>query len=128
MTILSAAWSPNPNSPPFFLDLPVKEGKVRPEIVEKWSANAPLTMLKQYASNLKKYYSIGIEIGTKDAFLQPNQQLHEAMMRLGIPHYYEPYDGDHATKAAERVERHLLPFFSKNLAAPANPTSPGVQD
>src|SRR5262249_27650490 len=96
----AAAWSPNPNSPPLFLDLPVKEGKVRPEIVARWTANAPITMLEQYASNLKKYYNIAIEVGMKDPFLTSNQQLHEAMVRLQIPHSYQQYDGDHASRAA----------------------------
>jgi hypothetical protein len=46
------------------------------------------------------------------------------MTRLRIPHHYEEYDGDHTNKVRERIERNVLPFFSKNLAAPANPTSP----
>lgn len=91
------------------------------------AASAPLAMLEKNASNLKKYYAIAIEIGTKDPFLAPNRQLHEAMMRLHIPHYYEEFDGDRTSNSRERIERNLLPFFSKNLAAaPANPTSPGV--
>src|SRR5688572_27114069 len=45
----AAAWSPNPKNPPLFLDLPVKDGKVRPDIVAKWVANAPLEMLDQHA-------------------------------------------------------------------------------
>jgi hypothetical protein len=28
----------------------------------------------------------------------------------------------------ERIERNVLPFFSKNLVAPANPTSPQIAD
>jgi enterochelin esterase-like enzyme len=87
------------------------------------AANAPLATLEQNASNLKKFYSIAIEIGTKDPSLAPNRQLHEAMARLKIPHYYEEYEG---SNLRERIERNLLPFFSKNLAAPANPTSPGI--
>ena len=62
----AAAWSPNPKNPPLYLDLPVKDGKVRPDIVAKWVANAPLEMLEQYASSLKTYYAIAIDIGTKD--------------------------------------------------------------
>jgi hypothetical protein len=50
--------------------------------------------------------------------------LHDAMTRLRIPHSFEEYDGDHTNKVRERIEVHVLPFFSKNLAAPANPTSP----
>jgi enterochelin esterase-like enzyme len=86
-----------------------------------------LAMPEQYASNLRKYYGIAIDIGTKDAFLAPNRQLHEAMNRLHIPHHYEEYEGDSTNFLGERLERNVLPFFSKNLAAPANPTSPGVQ-
>jgi pimeloyl-ACP methyl ester carboxylesterase len=32
----AAAWSPNPKNPPFFLDLPYKNGEVQPRIVAKW--------------------------------------------------------------------------------------------
>ncbi len=38
----AAAWSPNPDNPPLYLDLPIKDGKVHAEIVAKWAANAPL--------------------------------------------------------------------------------------
>jgi S-formylglutathione hydrolase FrmB len=120
----AAAWSPNPTNPPLYLDLPVKDGKVRPEIVAKWVANAPLEMIEQHANNLKKYYAIAIDIGTADSLLASNRQLHDAMTRLRIPHSYEEYEGDHTNKVGERIELHVLPFFSKNLAAPANPTSP----
>ena len=120
----AAAWSPNPANPPLFFDLPVKDGKVRPEIVAKWVANAPLEIIDRYAENLKKYYSIGIEVGTKDTLYRSNQQLHESMARLGIRHGFEEYDGDHTNRVKERVDRNLLPFFARYLAAPPNPTNP----
>ena len=120
----AAAWSPNPANPPLYLDLPVKDGKVRPDIVAKWVANAPLEMIDHYAENLKKYYAVAIEIGTADGLLASNKQLHDAMTRLRIAHSYEEYDGDHTNRVRERIEQYVLPFFSKNLAAPANPTSP----
>jgi enterochelin esterase-like enzyme len=123
----AAAWSPNPANPPLFLDLPVKDGKVRPEIVAKWVANAPLEMVDQYAANLNRYYSLGVEIGTEDTLLASNRQLHEALTRLRVPHYYEEYQGDHTNKVRERIERNVLPFFAKNLVSPVNPTSPVYQ-
>ena len=64
---------------------------------------------------------------TKDGLLATNKQLHETMTKLRIPHGYEEYDGDHTNRVRERVERNLLPFFSKNLASPVNPTSPTPQ-
>jgi S-formylglutathione hydrolase len=123
----AAAWSPNPNNPPLYLDLPVKDGKVRPDIVAKWAANAPLAMLEHYVPSLKGYYAIAIEVGTKDNLIVSNKQLHEAMTRLKIAHSYEEYDGDHTNKIGERIERNVLPFFSRNLASPANPTPPSAQ-
>jgi S-formylglutathione hydrolase FrmB len=122
----AAAWSPNPSNSPLFLDLPVKDGKVRPDVVAKWTANAPLTMVEQYAESLKGYYAIAVDIGTKDGLLASNRALHEAMTRLKIAHSYEEYDGDHTNRVGERIERNVLVFFSKNLASPANPTSPAV--
>jgi hypothetical protein len=45
---------------------------------------------------------------------------------LKVPHAYEEYDGDHTNRVGERLERSVLPFFSRHLAAPANPTSPSA--
>jgi enterochelin esterase-like enzyme len=125
---LAAAWSPNASNGPLFLDLPVKDGKVRADIAAKWTANAALSMVENQASNLNKLYAITIDIGAKDRALASNRRLHEAMMRLKIAHHYEEYDGDATSRLGDRIERNLLPFFSKSLAAPANPTSPAVQD
>jgi enterochelin esterase-like enzyme len=125
---LAAAWSPNPSSAPLFLDLPVKDGKVRADIAAKWNANAALSMVESQASNLNKLYAVVMDIGAKDRSLPSNRRLHEAMMRLKIAHHYEEYDGDATSRLGDRIERNLLPFFSKSLAAPANPTSPAVQD
>jgi S-formylglutathione hydrolase len=101
----AAAWSPNPANPPLFLDLPVKDGKVRPEIVAKWVANSPIEMLEQHAAALNRYYAIAVDVGLQDSLLAANQRLHEALTRLYVPHYYEEYEGDHTNKVRERIER-----------------------
>ena len=46
------------------------------------------------------------------------------MTKLRIGHTFEEYDGDRASRLRERVEQHVLPFFARNLASPANLTSP----
>ena len=38
----AAAWSPNPKSPPLYLDLPTKDGVVQQDVLARWAANAPL--------------------------------------------------------------------------------------
>jgi len=87
-------------------------------------ANAPLEMVEQYAAALNRYYAIAIDVGTMDPLYAANQQLHDTLTRLHVPHSFEEYEGDHTNKVRDRIERNVLPFFSKNLASPVNPTSP----
>jgi|SRR5436190_1960668 len=113
---LAAAWSPNPANAPLFLDLPINDGRVRPEILAKWAANAPLVMIDQYVPSLKTYRAIGLDIGTSDTLLAFNQEFDRALKRFGIGHQYEEYDGDHTNRVAERLEMKVLPFFSSHLS------------
>ena len=112
----AAAWSPNPNNPPLYYDLPVKDGKPQPDIIAKWAANAPLAMVGQYIPSLKKYKAIGMEVGTKDNLITTNKQLEEMLTGFGVKHTYETYEGDHTNKVFERIENNTLPFFSTNLS------------
>jgi len=111
----SAAWSPNPKNPPFFFDIPIKDGQPNPDVVARWAANAPLAMLDQYLPNLKKMHAIGLEVGLQDTLAKSNQLLDETLSRFGIAHTYETYEGDHTNKVPERFDTKLLPFFSGNL-------------
>ena len=111
-----AAWSPNPNNPPLYLDLPVKDGNVQPDVVAKWAANAPLAMVAQYIPNLKMYHAIAMEVGTKDNLMATNKELEQTFTRFGVMHTYEEYEGDHTNKVFERIEQKVLPFFSNNLS------------
>jgi hypothetical protein len=120
----AAAWSPNPGNPPLFLDLPVKDGQVQPEIVAKWAANAPLAMLDQYIPSLKAYRAIAIDVGTKDGLLAANKELEQAMTRFAVAHTYEEYDGDHTNRIADRIEMQVLPFFSNNLSSSRKASTP----
>jgi enterochelin esterase-like enzyme len=110
-----AAWSPNPKNPPFFFDLPVKDGKVQPDVAARWVANAPLAIIDQYISNLRKLHAIAIDVGDKDGLSSSNKELSGILTQYDIPHIFEIYDGDHTNHIALRVETKVLPFFSKNL-------------
>jgi enterochelin esterase-like enzyme len=112
----AAAWSPNPANPPLYLDLPVRDGAVRPEILAKWVANAPLAMLDQHVPALKTYSAIAIDVGTGDPLRTSNKALDEALTRSAIAHTYEEYDGDHTNRVGDRIERHVLPFFSRHFS------------
>ena len=62
----AAAWAPNPQKPPLYFDLPTKDGDPQPEIVAKFTANAPLVFVDQYIGNLKQYRAIAIDVGDQD--------------------------------------------------------------
>ncbi|MCI4589510.1 alpha/beta hydrolase-fold protein [Sphingobium sp. BYY-5] len=111
----SAAWSPNPKNPPLYLDLPVKDGAVRGDVLAKWAANAPLAFVDQYIGNLRRYRAIAIDVGDKDGLKGDAQALHEVLDRNGIANSFEIYEGDHTNRVAWRFQDHLLPFFDRNL-------------
>ena len=112
----AAAWAPNSNNPPFYLDLPFAEGKVLPEIAAKFSANRTLYTIDQYIYNLKKLKAIGMDAGLQDSGISDaTRKLHQLLESYGIPHEYESYEGDHVNRIAERINTKTLPFFSKHL-------------
>jgi len=112
----SAAWAPNAQRPPFFMDLPTKDGAARPDVLARYAANSPVAMVSQYVPQMKSFRSIMMDIGTADRLIAGNLALHEMMQRLGIAHDYVTYDGDHTNRIPERFEKQVLPYFARQLA------------
>lgn len=111
----AAAWSPDPNNPPLYLDLPVKDGAAQPEVLAKWTANAPLAMLDQYIGNLRQYRAIAIDVGDQDGLRVDTGKLHDALDKYAIANSFELYQGTHTSKVADRFQNHVMKFFSDNL-------------
>jgi len=112
----AAAWSPNPNAPPLFLDRLSKNGQPQAEIVAKWAANAPLAMVHQYIFNLRSLKAVAFDAGTEDRGIHPTTvALDTILNEYKLPHVFGSYQGDHLNRVAERIERHVMPFFTKNL-------------
>src|SRR5688500_13971170 len=112
----AAAWAPNPQNPPQYFDLPTKDGEIQPLVAAKWIANSPLVMVDQYVPALKSMRAMAIDIGDRDPFVGTSRQLDEALTRLGVPHTFEVYEGDHGNRVRQRFEQHVLPFFARHLA------------
>jgi S-formylglutathione hydrolase FrmB len=114
----AAAWSPNPDNPPFYFDLPTRDGAPRPEVLAAWAANAPLAMVYQYVANLKKLHALALDAGAQDrGIAETVRRLDDILTRFGVRHTSEIYDpGTHISRVEERIETDVLPFFSKNLA------------
>jgi len=113
----AAAWSPDPKNPPLFLDLPMKDGAVQPEILAKWAANAPLAFVDQYIGNLRKYRAIAMDVGDQDGLRVDAGKLHEILDKYGIVNSFEVYPGTHTSRVADRFQNHVLPFFGQNLCS-----------
>lgn len=125
----AAAFSPNPQNPPLYLDLPAKNGEPRPDVRNKIIANRTLNMVDQYINNLKKLKAIGMDAGLQDVGIsQATKKLHETLEGYRIPHFYESYEGDHLNRIAERIKTKALPFFSENLVFDQQPVSEIVEN
>src|SRR3954471_3696112 len=111
----AAAWSPDPKNPPLYLDLPTKNGEAQPEVLAKWTANAPLAFIDQYIGNLRRYRAIAIDVGDQDRLRVDTEKLHDRLDKYGIANSFEVYSGTHTSRVADRFQNHVMPFFSKNL-------------
>ena len=116
---VAAAWSPNPANPPLYLDLPAKDGAVRPDVLAKWAANAPLAFVDQYIGNLRQYRAIAIDVGDKDGLKADTVKLHTILDSYHVAHSFELYDGDHTNRVRTRLRDLVIPFFSRSLAFPS---------
>ena len=112
----AAAWSPNPNAPPLYLDLPLKDGVVQPGVLSRWAANAPLAMADQYITNLRQYRAIALDVGDQDGLKTDTAELHRILNSYGIANSFELYSGDHGSAVADRFQNHVLPFFGRVLS------------
>ena len=116
----AAAWSPNPKNPPFYLDLPTKDGVAQPDVLAKWAANAPLAFVDQYIGNLKQYRAIAMDVGDKDGLRIDAGKLHDILDNYGIANSFEIYPGTHTSAVADRFQNHVMKFFDQNLCFQAN--------
>jgi S-formylglutathione hydrolase len=116
---ISAAWSPNPNNPPFYIDLPFGESAPVQTVLQKWVANAPMVLIDQSIPDLKSLHAIAFDAGARDEFKAIPASLvilDRELKTYNIPHTYETYDGTHTSGISQRVGTRVLPFFSKNLS------------
>jgi enterochelin esterase-like enzyme len=111
----SAAWAPDPQNPPFYLDLPTKDGMPDPSVIARYAANSPHAMLPQYVTSLKKYRAIQMDVGLQDPLLRDNKEMDRLLTQFSITHTYETYEGNHVDHIPQRFEQSVLPFFSQHL-------------
>lgn len=114
------AWSPNPDKPPFYCDIPFEykgdELIVNKDVLKKWYANMPMYMIDDNLDNLKKLKAIKLDWGRNsgDRFTIMNSMFSQRLENVGIRHFAEEYIGTHTDGIYTndgRVPNQMLPFF-----------------
>lgn len=118
------SWSPNPNNPPFYCDLPFEyQGEeliVHPEALAKWQANMPVHMIEGNLENLQKLKAIKLDWGRNagERFTQMCNMFSQRLENAGITHFAEEYIGTHTSGIYTedgRIPQQMLPFFDNYL-------------
>jgi len=122
---MGRAFSPNPDKPPFYTDLPFTysgdELIVHKDILELWNKNLPIQMIDSHIDNLRKLKAIKLDWGRNDEFSHiplTCKIFSQKLEKLGINHYAEEYIGAHTNKLVTddgRFLNEVLPFFDTYL-------------
>ena len=117
---LAAAFTPNPNRPPFYADFQYElvEGQVKPvpDVWRKWLDYDPVALVPSRKTNLRQLRGFKFDCGSSDQLvIANNQSFARALTEVGIPFEFEEYDGNHVNRIRERIETLVLPFFSEIL-------------
>jgi len=104
--VFSAAFSPNLDNPPFYVDIPFDENvQLREDIAQVWASYDLLQIFPDYVSALANLKGIYLDAGDKDEL---NEQLiaqafSGALSAAGIEHQLEIFDGAHMDNLYTRL-------------------------
>jgi S-formylglutathione hydrolase FrmB len=122
---IGRAFSPNPNNPPFYADLPYiyigDSVQIKDDILDLWKKNSPIVMIDRYKENLKTLKALKLDWGRNDEIthVPPTcRAFSDKLENLGINHFAEEYLGKHYDKiwtTDGRVMNQMLPFFNDYL-------------
>jgi enterochelin esterase family protein len=96
---MAAAYSPNPKSPPFGIDLPcdLETGEFRDDVWARWLELDPLHLVETHADALRSLALLYLDCGTEDEFhLQHGARaLGRRLDALRIPHHRQEFADGH---------------------------------
>ena len=96
---LSMCYSPNPDRPPYYFDLPVdvETGEILPEVWTRWVALDPVFMAESHADALRSMRAIYLDCGNRDQYFGHfgARLFSRKLTGLGIDHEYLEYEDDH---------------------------------
>lgn len=115
-----AAWLPNPDNPPYYLDLPfiyAADGTpiMNDELMDKWNSQNLMGLVQTYQNKMRKLNSIYFDVGMYDelGLTNNNVELHQLMESLEIPHEFEMFEGGHMSHVYDRLGNALIDLSEK---------------
>lgn len=118
------SWSPNPNKPPFYTDLPFDYSsgqlQVNEHALQKWHDSMPMYMIDEYRENLLKLRAIKLDWGRNagERFTIQCAMFSQRLENAGVSHFAEEYIGTHVNNIYTpegRIPQQMLPFFDSYL-------------
>jgi enterochelin esterase family protein len=96
---MAACYSPNPNAPPTYCDLPfdLETGAMRMDVFERWFAFDPIHMMDRHLDALRRARLLFLDCGTEDEFfLELGARQFSAKLKAnGIAHEYQEFPDGH---------------------------------
>jgi S-formylglutathione hydrolase FrmB len=96
---MAAAYSPNPENPPAYCDLPfdLETGELREDVWARWLEHDPLSLADRHAGSLGGMRLLFLDCGTEDEFYleMGARQMARKLRALGIAHEYEEFEDGH---------------------------------
>jgi enterochelin esterase family protein len=114
----SATYSPNPDNPPYYVDLPVAfpSGELLQDVWDRWLAFDPVVNVHERHDNLRKLRGILLDAGFNDDYNLHwgHRLLSHYLTEAGIPHEHRENTGNHGGRASERYQV-ALEWLSQTL-------------
>lgn len=115
----SVAFSPNPNSPPYFVDFPMSLNgdsmQINEEVMQRWARFDPIELAAKNADPLLKLNKLYFDCGSSDRGLEAVRLFSSILSNKNIPHVFDEYEGGHGDPGAKRMKGRVLPSLSKHL-------------
>ena len=122
---LGQVYSPNPDKPPFYADLPYTYEQdslvINYDVLRIWQQKSVLGMVDDHIEALQSLTALKLDWGrNEESELIPEtcMQFSKMLENLGIEHYAEMYLGDHGNKLWTddgRALNDMLPFLDRYL-------------
>jgi S-formylglutathione hydrolase FrmB len=111
----AAAWLPNPENPPYYVDLPFtydEEGKaiINDELMAKWNRESLFNLVLENEKGIKKLKSFSFDCGINDDLMMypSDLALHEMLDEMKVKHHFETYEGTHFSNLYDRLGKALV--------------------